>query len=58
MEIEVTVRLGNVWLFVGGNLPEGVKKQIQLKMSYVVPGFRYIPYFKQEKKLNQFEAVC
>ena len=49
MDNDVVVRLGNVWMFVGGNLPEGVKKQIQLKMSYVVPGFKFMPYFKQQQ---------
>ena len=49
MDNDVTVRLGNVWMHICGPVPEGVKKQIQLKMSYVVPGFRFMPYYKQQQ---------
>lgn len=46
MSNELTIKLTNVWLYIIGNIPEDTLKELQCKLSYVVPGFKFMASYK------------
>jgi superfamily II DNA or RNA helicase len=46
MSKPVEIRLSNVWIYLVGNLPEAVVKELQARLSFIVPGFKYTPTYK------------
>ena len=48
----VLICANNISLGVFG-LPEEVKKEIQVKLSYYVPGFKYMPLYKQQLLISK-----
>ena len=46
MDTHFVIKLGNVWLYISGPMSEALRKQIQSKLSFVVPGFKYTPTYK------------
>lgn len=45
-EVSVLIRITNVWLYVIGELSLDLRKEIQTKLSYIQPGFKYMPSYK------------
>jgi len=43
---ELTIKLSNVWLYIKGNIPEDLMREIQVKLSFVVPGFKFMASYK------------
>ena len=46
MDAHFTIKVGNVWLYVSGPMSDILRKQLQSKLSFVVPGFKYTPTYK------------
>ncbi len=46
MPNELILKLTNVWLFIKGTVPEDLLKEIQTKLSFVVPGFKFMASYK------------
>lgn len=42
----ILIRITNIWLYVVGELPDDLRKEIQTKLSYIEPGFKFMPGYK------------
>lgn len=56
MDPVVVIRLTNVWCYVS-NLPDDVRNEVQAKMSYYVPNFKYMNYYKQQQELAESTGI-
>ena len=48
--MSVRIRIQNVELFVDGELDRGVRDDIQNRLSYIVPNFKFMRKYKQSQK--------
>lgn len=46
MQSKVVIQITNVWLYVVGDLSTDLRDEIQTKLSYVVPGFKFMASYK------------
>jgi superfamily II DNA or RNA helicase len=51
----ITIRVGNVNMYLEGRIPLEVIDEIQETMSYVVPGHRFMPRFKKAQETGEEE---
>lgn len=52
----VKIRLGNVNLVIDGQLPSNVFDIIRKTLSYVIPGHKFMPRYKQDQLLSKFSG--
>jgi superfamily II DNA or RNA helicase len=45
-ENTITIKLGNIWIYLTGEIPDDIIKEIQTKLSFVIPGFKFMPTYK------------
>lgn len=43
---EVSIKISNVWLYISGNISDDLRKEIQTKLSFIVPGFKFMAAYK------------
>lgn len=42
----VLIKITNIWMYIKGQLSDDLRKEIQTKLSYIQPGFRFMPAYK------------
>lgn len=54
--MSVCLRVSNIAIVIEGDLPKTVSDEIRSKMSYVVPGHKFMPRYKQDQVTAHFEG--
>lgn len=54
----VDIEIGNVFLRVSGPLSPEVRDEVQEKMSYIVPGYKFLPAFKKNPDWDGTKTVA
>jgi superfamily II DNA or RNA helicase len=55
---EVTVEIGNVFLRISGLTHPDIIKDVQNRMSYVIPGYKFTPVYKKDPSWDGTKTVA
>jgi len=54
--MSICLRVSNTSITIEGDLPKPIADEIRSKMSYVVPGHKFMPRYKQDQVIAKFEG--